>query len=180
MPAKCESERFDRELIFEDTLAREITFHILALSLCCVFACIAIALSIWHILQHALHYARPYEQKYIIRILAMIPIYAFTSFLSYVFYRDAVYYKLVRDCYEAYAIASFFTLMCHYIAPNLHEQKIYLSSVRPKNWAWPLAWLQKVTGGEDKGWLRKPQSGLTWFNVVLSFSQIPLLDFNVD
>lgn len=167
MPAKCESERFEHELILEDTLARELTFHLLVLSLCCSFASLAIALSIWHILRHALHYQRPYEQKYIIRILAMIPIYAFTSFLSYVFYRDAVYYKLVRDCYEAYAIASFFTLMCHYVAPNLHEQKAYLRRVRPKKWAWPVSWAQKVTGGEMKGCLRKPRSGLTWFNVMV-------------
>ncbi|KAF1847454.1 DUF300-domain-containing protein [Cucurbitaria berberidis CBS 394.84] len=164
--AKCENERFERELILEDALPNETTFHLLALNLCCGFACLAIALSVWHILRHALHYLRPYEQRHIIRILAMIPIYAFTSFLSYVFYQNAIYYERVRDCYEAYAIASFFTLMCHYVAPNLHEQKVYFGNVRPKNWAWPLSWLQKLTGGEDRGWLRKPRSGLTWFNIV--------------
>jgi hypothetical protein len=55
--------------------------------------------------------------------------------------------------------------MCHYVAPTLHEQKEYLRNVEPKNWAWPICWLQKVTGGENKGWLRKPKSGLTWFNI---------------
>ncbi|KAH7359617.1 organic solute transporter Ostalpha-domain-containing protein [Pyrenochaeta sp. MPI-SDFR-AT-0127] len=166
MVIKCESERFERELILEDALAKEITFHLLALNLCCGFSCVAIAISVWHIFQHALHYLRPYEQKYIIRILAIIPINAFTSFLGYVFYRNSVYWELVRGCYEAYAIASFFTLLCHYVAPTLHEQKAYLRNVRPKNWAWPLNWLQKLTGGEDKGCLRKPRSGLTWFNII--------------
>ena len=98
----------------------------------------------------------------------MIPIYAVVSFLSYLHYRHAVYYELLRDCYEAFAISSFFTLMCHYIAPNLHEQKEYFRNVQPKNWVWPVTWMQKCTGGEDKGWLRKPKSGLTWFNVRLS------------
>ena len=166
MVVKCESERFEHELILEDALARETTFHLLALSICCACACIAIGLSIWHILQHALHYLRPYEQKHVIRILAIIPIYAFTSFLNYVFYRSAIYYELARDCYEAYAIASFFTLMCHYVAPSLHEQKIYVRNITPRNWAWPLSWLQKFTGGEHKGRLRRPKSGLTWFNVL--------------
>lgn len=165
MVVECKSERFQRELVLEDALAKEITFHLLALNFCCAFACIAIAVSVWQILQHALHYLRPYEQRHIMRLLAMIPIYTFTSFLSYVFYQHAIYYELVRDCYEAYAIASFFTLLCHYIAPNLHEQKVYLRNVKPKNWAWPISWMQRITGGEHKGWLRKPQSGLTWFNV---------------
>lgn len=101
----------------------------------------------------------------IIRILVMIPIYAVVSFLSYLYYKQAIYFEVLRDCYEAFAIASFFTLMCHYIAPNLHEQKEYFRTVEPKNWVWPVTWMQKCTGGEDKGWLRKPRSGLTWFNV---------------
>jgi hypothetical protein len=105
----------------------------------------------------------------IIRILVMIPIYAVVSFLSYLYYRHAVYFELIRDCYEAFAIASFFTLMCHYIAPNLHEQKEYFRSVQPKNWVWPLNWMQKCTGGEHKGFLRRPRSGLTWFNVRIAY-----------
>lgn len=95
----------------------------------------------------------------------MIPIYAVVSFLSYLYYHKAVYFEVLRDCYEAFAIASFFTLMCHYIAPTLHEQKDYFRTVQPKNWVWPVTWMQKCTGGEDKGWLRRPRSGLTWFNV---------------
>lgn len=107
------------------------------------------------------------NQNSIIRILVMIPIYAVVSFLSYLYYQHAIYFELGRDCYEAFAISSFFTLMCHYIAPNLHEQKEYFRSVEPKNWVWPVNWMQKCTGGETKGWLRKPSSGLTWFNVCI-------------
>jgi hypothetical protein len=106
----------------------------------------------------------------------MIPIYAIVSFLSYLYYHKAVYFEVLRDCYEAFAIASFFTLMCHYIAPNLHEQKDYFRSVQPKNWVWPVTWMQKCTGGEDKGWLRRPRSGLTWFNVgIPSAEERPVL-----
>lgn len=97
----------------------------------------------------------------------MIPIYSCVSFLSYYFYEHAIYFEVLRDCYEAFAIASFFTLLCNYIAPNLHEQKDYFrTSVYPiKNWFWGVFGLQKCTGGENKGILRKPRSGLTWFNV---------------
>lgn len=97
----------------------------------------------------------------------MIPVYATVSFLSYLFYKHAIYFEVIRDCYEAFAIAAFFTLMCHYVAPTLHDQKEYFRTIKPKNWwSWNPVWLmQKCTGGENKGPFRKPQSGLTWFNV---------------
>lgn len=101
----------------------------------------------------------------IVRILFMIPVYSLVSFLSYYFYRHAIYFEVIRDCYEAFVIASFFTLLCTYIAGNLHDQKDYFRSVRPRNWIWPLPWIQRCTGGQEKGILKRPTSGLTWFNV---------------
>ena len=100
----------------------------------------------------------------------MIPVYSVVSFLSYVNYKHAVYFQLVRDCYEAFAIASFFTLLCHYVAPTLHDQKDFFRSQRPKNWVWPIPWFQKCSGGQDKGLLKRPRSGLTWFNVSMECS----------
>lgn len=143
-----------------------LTFHHFGLILSAVFGVVAMVVSFYLILRHASHYLKPYEQKQIIRILVMIPIYALVSFLSYLYYHNALYFEIMRDCYEAFAISSFFTLMCHYIAPNLHDQKEYFRNIEPRNWVWPLDWMQKCTGGEDKGWLRKPRSGLTWFNVI--------------
>lgn len=96
----------------------------------------------------------------------MIPIYATVSFLSYLYYRHAIYFEVLRDCYEAFALASFFTLLCHYIASSLHDQKEYFRTLQPMNWIWPLSWMQICTGGQDKGFLRRPQSGLTWFNII--------------
>ena len=101
----------------------------------------------------------------IIRILFMVPIYATASFLSLKFYWHAVYYQVLSDCYEAFAISSFFALMCSYVAPSLHDQKEYFRGVHPKNWFLSFFGLQKLTGGQNRGPLRKPRSGLTWFNV---------------
>lgn len=91
----------------------------------------------------------------------MVPIYAIVSFLSYFYYRHAIYFEVIRDCYEAFAIASFFALLCHYIAPDLHSQKDYFRDLRPQGWVWPLNWMRMCCGGL---W-RTPRSGLTWFNV---------------
>lgn len=99
----------------------------------------------------------------IIRVLFMVPIYSTVSFLSYYFYLHAVYFEVLRDCYEAFAIASFFALLCHYIAPDLHEQKNYFRALRPRPWILPISWFRACCGGERGMW-RTPRSGLTWFN----------------
>lgn len=104
----------------------------------------------------------------IIRILFMVPIYAVVSWLSYVYYTHSVYFEVLRDCYEAFAIAAFFTLLCNYIVDDLHEQKNYFRTIQPKPWVWPLSWLQSCCGGK-KGIFRTPRSGLTWFNVRTRF-----------
>jgi hypothetical protein len=84
----------------------------------------------------------------------MVPIYSTISFFSLLFYQKGVYLELLRNCYEAFVVASFFTLMCHYVAPNLHEQKNYFRNVKPKPWIFPLRWV------------KTPRSGLTWFNII--------------
>lgn len=139
---------------------------------------------------HALHYTKPVEQKKcvlsscqvlcevevtvtvtnllhsIIRILLMVPIYAASNFLQLVFYRHAVYYAVISDCYEAFAISSFFQLMCQYMAPTLHEQKQFFRQLQPiQPWVWPLNWFAKCCGGNRGPW-RVPKSGLTWFNIM--------------
>ncbi|KAK8213935.1 organic solute transporter Ostalpha-domain-containing protein [Phyllosticta capitalensis] len=143
-----------------------VTFHTIIQIIGFVFTAIAVIISLILIFNHATHYSRPWEQKQIIRILLMIPIYAAVSLLSIHYYTKHIYFEVIRDCYEAFAISSFFTLLCHYIAPTLHEQKEYFRNVEPKNWVWPMTWAQKCSGGQDKGWLRKPRSGLTWFNII--------------
>ncbi|KAF2235742.1 DUF300-domain-containing protein [Viridothelium virens] len=156
----------DHQLISEKAIWHGMTTHEFGLVFCAVFGGISVLIGFYLIMMHATHYLKPWEQKHIIRILLMIPVYSFVSFLSYVFYTKAIYFEVIRDCYEAFAIAAFFTLLCNYIAPNLHDQKEFFRTLIPKNWFWEFFWLQRLTGGQDKGPLRRPKSGLTWFNVI--------------
>ncbi|KAH8698684.1 organic solute transporter Ostalpha-domain-containing protein [Talaromyces proteolyticus] len=142
-----------------------VTFHNLSVILCAIFTVISFILVSILIIGHTTHYSRPAEQRHILRILFMIPIYSITSFLCVYFYKKTVYFELIGNCYEPFAIASFFTLLCNYIVPDLHSQKEYFRHIQPKNWVWPIPWMQKCTGGQNGIW-RKPRSGLTWFNVV--------------
>lgn len=146
-----------------------LTFHQLSEAIAACFGLVAIIIAVCLIILHATHYARPHEQRHIIRILFLIPVYAFVSYLSLRYYRHAIYFETIRDCYEAIAIASFFALLCSYIAPSLHDQKEYFRSRPVRNWVWPIPWLQKCTGGQDRGLFRKPRSALTSFNVSCSF-----------
>ncbi|KAH6715890.1 organic solute transporter Ostalpha-domain-containing protein [Leptodontidium sp. 2 PMI_412] len=141
------------------------TFHTIGLIVAAACAFIAILLSFYLIWMHALHYTKPYEQRHIIRILFMIPTYAAASFLQFYYYWHAVYFQVICDCYEAFAIASFFALLCHYIAPDLHEQKMYFRSIEPKPWVWPITWFKSCCCGQRGPW-RTPRSGLTWFNII--------------
>ncbi|KAK4448135.1 organic solute transporter Ostalpha-domain-containing protein, partial [Podospora aff. communis PSN243] len=144
----------------------DLRFHDLATIIAAASALIAILLSFYLILMHATHYTVPYEQKHIIRILFMVPVYATSSFLSLKFFQHAIYFQVLSDCYEAFAISSFFSLMCHYIAPDLHEQKMYFRDMYPiKPWVWPLSWFRACCCGQKGPW-RTPKSGLTWFNII--------------
>ena len=160
---KCNST-LENQQINETPVWHTYTFHRIGLIISAIFGATAIILSLLLIYLHATHYLKPWEQRHIIRILFMVPVYAAVSFLSYKYYTHSVYFEVLRDCYEAFAIASFFSLMCHYIAGDLHQQKNYFRTIQPRAWIWPMRYLQKCCGGEHGIW-RTPRSGLTWFNV---------------
>ncbi|ERT02555.1 uncharacterized protein SPSK_00464 [Sporothrix schenckii 1099-18] len=147
-------------------VAGPLTFHDLALIIAGASTLIAVCMSLYLIWMHALHYTKPNEQRHIIRILFMVPVYAAASFLSLRFYWHAIYFQVISDCYEAFAISSFFALLCSYVRPDLHDQKNYFRDLRAiKGWVAPISWFRKCCGGQRGPW-RTPASGLTWFNII--------------
>ena len=57
----------------------------------------------FQIYQYLRHYTNPAEQRWIVRILFIVPIYAFESWLSLLFFNSKQFYvygNAVRDCYE--------------------------------------------------------------------------------
>jgi len=165
---QCNSTLEDMTIV-EDTIWHDYTFHQVGRWICAISGLIATVVSLSLIFMHATHYIKPWEQRHIIRILFMVPVYSVVSFLSFVYYKHSVYFEVLGDCYEAFAIASFFSLLCSYLAKDLHEQKNYFRNISPiKPWVWPMRYFQKCCGGE-RGPLRTPRSGLTWFNVRAAF-----------
>lgn len=64
---------------------------------------------------HMTAYTNPPQQRFIIRILLMVPIYAVDSCLALWDHSVAPAIGLVRDCYESYVIYNFFYLLMSYL-----------------------------------------------------------------
>ncbi|NXU51004.1 T184A protein, partial [Turnix velox] len=83
-----------------------------------IFVWSALLLTFHQIYTHLRNYTIPKEQRYIIRILFIVPVYAFDSWLSLLLlgsHQYYVYFDSLRDCYEAFVIYSFLSLCFEYL-----------------------------------------------------------------
>lgn len=87
------------------------------------FTIIATVTSFWLINKHLQWYTNKCEQRYIIRLLLMVPIYASISLASYLFWDNATPLLLIRDAYEAILLTAFFYLLLTYLSPDPEVQK---------------------------------------------------------
>ncbi|CAG04497.1 unnamed protein product, partial [Tetraodon nigroviridis] len=82
------------------------------------FVWTALLLTCHQIYMHLRFYSSPREQRHIVRILFIVPVYAFDSWLSLLFFTNDqyyVYFDTIRDCYEAFVIYSFLSLCYEYL-----------------------------------------------------------------
>ncbi|KAK1354957.1 Lazarus [Heracleum sosnowskyi] len=68
---------------------------------------IALVSSFSLIRQHLISYTKPEEQKWIVGVLLMVPIYAIQSIISLVNPKLSLALDISRNCYEAFAVYSF-------------------------------------------------------------------------
>jgi hypothetical protein len=122
----------------------------LLIALLCCWA--ASMLAVFNIYQHLQHYARPQLQKYIVRILAVVPVYALGSFLSLKFVNQALYFDTLRDCYEAFVVYSFLALVLSF-AGGESVCVLKMQGEPDITHAWPLSkWFSPI--GRDGRLLR--------------------------
>lgn len=57
-----------------------------------------------------MNYTEPIYQRYIVRIVFMVPVYALTSFLSLIMRDSSIYFNSLREIYEAWVIYNFLSL----------------------------------------------------------------------
>lgn len=70
----------------------------------------AIVLAVRHIYRHLMNYTEPTYQRFIVRIIFMVPVYALMSFLSLVLPAASIYFNSFREVYEAWVIYNFLSL----------------------------------------------------------------------
>lgn len=87
------------------------------------FTIVATVASFWLINKHLQWYTIKREQRYIIRLLLMVPIYSWISLASYLFWDNATPLLLIRDAYEAIILTAFFYLLLTYLSPDPEVQK---------------------------------------------------------
>ncbi|KAG7459968.1 hypothetical protein MATL_G00216220 [Megalops atlanticus] len=96
-----------------------------------IFVWSALLITCHQIYMHLRSYTIPNEQRYIIRILFIVPIYAFDSWLSLLFISNDqyyVYFDSIRDCYEAFVIYNFLSLSFEYLG----GESAIMSEIRGK------------------------------------------------
>ncbi|KAL8277027.1 hypothetical protein RQP46_010561 [Phenoliferia psychrophenolica] len=86
---------------------------------------------------HCRNYRKPLEQRQIIRILLMPIVFSVISFLGYRFFREFVYFELVRNTYEAFTIAAFVVLMLMYVSSSPAEQREVMSTKEKRKLVFP-------------------------------------------
>ncbi|KAL1633756.1 hypothetical protein SLS56_002635, partial [Neofusicoccum ribis] len=150
-------------MLVEDDSIGNITFHQFSIALAASFTIAACLISFYLIYRHISNYNRPQEQKQIIRIIFMVPVYGLTCCLAIKYYSNHVYLEAVHQLYEAFVLGSFFVLLCRYMAPSTRELEEQFREITPRPWIPPLKWLAMCTGGrKGKGPFRLPSNGATY------------------
>ncbi|XP_060520504.1 transmembrane protein 184B isoform X2 [Cylas formicarius] len=83
-----------------------------------IFVFAALFITCTQIYHHLRWYTNPAEQRWIVRILFIVPIYAIYSWISLLFFNSGsyyVYFFTIRDCYEAFVIYNFLSLCYEYL-----------------------------------------------------------------
>ncbi|KAI0017509.1 DUF300-domain-containing protein [Xylariomycetidae sp. FL0641] len=102
-----------------------------------VFALAATLLSIVSIWFQLKNYRKPLLQRYVVRILLMVPIYSISSWVSMVSLKAAAFLDPIRDIYEAFTIYTFFQLLINYL--DGERALIIMAHGRaPVHHLWPL------------------------------------------
>ena len=104
------------------------------------FVILSILISVRLIIEHLTHWNMPHIQKYVVRIIWMIPIYATESWLALRFKAFAIILETLRECYEAYVLFNFM----YYIIALLGEEQHLVQRLKEKSPAygrhsWPVS-----------------------------------------
>eukprot|EP00163_Fabomonas_tropica_P018638 TRINITY_DN3302_c0_g1_i1.p1 TRINITY_DN3302_c0_g1~~TRINITY_DN3302_c0_g1_i1.p1 ORF type:complete len:223 (-),score=23.88 TRINITY_DN3302_c0_g1_i1:114-782(-) len=130
------------------------------------FASMAAAISLHQIYGHLRHYTAPQYQKYIVRIIGMVPVYALEAFMSLLLKDLQHFFQALRDSYEAYVIYTFFALLIEYLDGEQRIVNVLEGHERMKH-PWPFQHWKPVRLNAQ--FLRRCKQGTLQFVFVKPF-----------
>ncbi|EPS63594.1 hypothetical protein M569_11188, partial [Genlisea aurea] len=124
----------------------------------------AITLAIHHIYSHLLNYTEPTYQRYIVRIIFMVPVYALMSFLSLVLNNSAIYFNSIREIYEAWVIYNFLSLCLAWVGgPGAIVLSLSGKFLKP-SWCWMTCCFPPIP--QDGRFIRRCKQGCLQFVIL--------------
>lgn len=113
---------------------------------------LATFLTIILIMAHRSNYYHPASQNHLIRILFMVPIYAWSGFAGLVFsVQMSLFFGLIRMCYEAFVIYTFVLLLTKYAGGHQGTLRVIMAK-ESHDWLFPLCCLPAVKSSEAFLW----------------------------
>lgn len=95
-----------------------------------IFVAVALVLSMYLIFEHLAAYNKPEEQKFLVGLILMVPVYGVESFLSLLNAEAAFNCEVIRDCYEAFALYCFE----RYLIACLGGEESTIEFMENQNW----------------------------------------------
>ncbi|PLB37835.1 OSTA/TMEM184 family protein [Aspergillus candidus] len=139
-----------------------------------VSSLVASLISILSIWLQAKNYRKPLHQRYVVRILLMVPIYAAASWASIVSSVASQVLDPIRDIYEAFTIYTFFQLLINFLGGE--RSIIILTHGRPPvDHTWPLNYcLPKLDISDPQTFLSVKRGILqyAWLKPILALVSI--------
>lgn len=104
------------------------------------FVIISCLMTAYQMAMHIKYNVKPVTRRLVIRIILMVPFYAIDSWLGLRFKHIALYFDLLRECYEAFVIYSFYQLLVDFLGGE--EQLVHiLRGKKPHPHAFPFCCL---------------------------------------
>ena len=91
-----------------------------------IFALVASGMTLVQIVGHFRHQIHRQSQKRMARILAIVPVYAITSWIAILFFISAIYMDFIKSCFEAYVIYCFLLLLTKYLGGHRGVEQLLL------------------------------------------------------
>ncbi|KAH7371403.1 organic solute transporter Ostalpha-domain-containing protein [Pyrenochaeta sp. MPI-SDFR-AT-0127] len=107
---------------------------IIVAGVCALVASLVTFVAVW---LQTKNYRKPVLQRYVVRILLMVPIYSAASWASLVSITAAAYVEPFRDVYEAFTIYTFLQLLINFIGGE-RALIILMTGRAPVSHPWPL------------------------------------------